>query len=306
MLTVLISAYASIDTAVAAAKRGAFDVLAKPISPDELAATVAKAARHLLYERQARKLADEKRQVRYQFVSILAHELRAPLAAVGGYLDILKDRESAMESGMYDQIIERSQARIDGMRKLINDMLDLTRIESGQRTRKLVQLDLYDVAETCVEVCRVEALEHDLTVTLSPGRVPIPMVADRGEMEIILNNLLSNAVKYNREGGRIDVTLEPTPETLTLRVADTGIGMTAEEVAVVFNDFARARNERTRHIPGSGLGLSIVKRLAALYGGDASVESAPDAGTTLTVTLARNLPLPEPEPEPASPAVASA
>jgi signal transduction histidine kinase len=132
------------------------------------------------------------------------------------------------------------------------------------------------------------------------------MVADRGEMEIILNNLLSNAVKYNREGGRIDVTLEPTPETLTLRVADTGIGMTAEEVAVVFNDFARARNERTRHIPGSGLGLSIVKRLAALYGGDASVESAPDAGTTLTVTLARNLPLPEPEPEPASPAVASA
>jgi signal transduction histidine kinase len=289
ILTVLISAYATLETAVAATKRGAFDVLAKPVRPNELTATIEKVARHIVYQRQARALAEERKRVRYQFVSILAHELKAPLAAVAGYLDILKDREAAIGSGMYDQIIERSMARIDGLKKLINDMLDLTRIESGQRKRKVEEIDLYDVASTCVEVAKVDAIEHDVSVSLTPDRGPIPLLADRSEMEIIFNNLLSNAVKYNREGGTIDVVIEPNGEQLTIRIADTGIGMTDEEANTVFNDFARAKNERTRNIPGSGLGLSILKRLVALYDGDVSVESEPNVGTEFTVHLKCNV-----------------
>ena len=101
------------------------------------------------------------------------------------------------------------------------------------------------------------------------------MMADRGEIEMILNNLVSNAVKYNRDGGRVDVTLRPDAGAVLIAVADTGIGMTAEEAGRLFGEFVRIKNDQTRHILGSGLGLSIVKKLAALYNGEAWVTSEP-------------------------------
>jgi signal transduction histidine kinase len=104
-------------------------------------------------------------------------------------------------------------------------------------------------------------------------------------MEMILNNLISNAVKYNRDGGRVEVTLSASGGRTTISVADTGIGLTAEESARLFTNFARIRNDRTRHILGSGLGLSIVLKLAELYNGRVSVTSKPGEGSTFTVEL---------------------
>lgn len=285
MQTVLVTAYASLDTAVQATKRGTFDVLAKPFTPDELRSTIAKVAQHIIFQRQARRATEEKREARFEFVSLLAHELKAPLAAVGGYVEILKDRDSVNESGLYDDIIERSLARIDGMRKLINDLLDLTKIESGRRVRTLANFDLFEVARTCIDVFRVEAAEHDVAVTLKPARGPLPVTADREEMEIILNNLVSNAVKYNRRGGRVDVSLAADDSQITISVADMGIGMSEEEAAQVFREFSRVKSDKTRHIAGSGLGLAIVKRIASLYDGEVSVASEQDVGSTFTVVL---------------------
>jgi signal transduction histidine kinase len=104
-------------------------------------------------------------------------------------------------------------------------------------------------------------------------------------MEIIFNNLVSNAVKYNRDGGTVDVRIAPCPGGGTLAVSDTGIGMTREETARLFADFVRIKNDKTRNILGSGLGLSIVRKLAQLYGGDATFVSEPDVGSTFTVSL---------------------
>jgi signal transduction histidine kinase len=111
------------------------------------------------------------------------------------------------------------------------------------------------------------------------------MQADVREIEIILNNLLTNAIKYNRDGGCVDVSVREADGAALIAVTDTGIGMTAEETQRLFTEFARIRTERTRNILGSGLGLSIVKKLALLYDGDVTVESHPDAGSTFTVTL---------------------
>ncbi|MBN2210693.1 MAG: sensor histidine kinase, partial [Sedimentisphaerales bacterium] len=108
---------------------------------------------------------------------------------------------------------------------------------------------------------------------------------DVGELEIIFNNLVSNAVKYNRDGGKIDVTITPTGKGVTITVADTGIGMTTQESARLFQDFVRIKNRQTRTILGSGLGLSIVKKIAQLYHGDVSVASEPEVGSTFVVTL---------------------
>jgi len=284
VLTVMITAFATLETAIRATKSGAFDFLAKPFTPDELKETIRKAAQHLVVQRQARKLAAEKKRVRFEFISVLGHELKAPLAGIEGYLQLLKSRAAGDSVAAYDHIIDRCLERAGGMRKLILDLLDLTRVESGERRRELVPLDLREIARAALDTVRPEAEARGIALQLH-GEGPVPVVADRGEMEIICNNLLTNAVKYNRDGGRVDVRLLAEGPRVSLSVADTGIGLAPDEAARLFNDFVRIKNDATRHIPGSGLGLSLVRKLAQMYDGAATVSSKPGLGSTFTVTL---------------------
>ncbi|HPA50290.1 MAG TPA: hybrid sensor histidine kinase/response regulator [Thermoanaerobaculia bacterium] len=283
-IVVMITAYATIETAVTATRRGAFDFLAKPFTPAELRTTVSRAATHLALQRRAKRLAEEKRQARYQLLSVLFHELKSPLAAVGGYLDVLREGFLPPGSAQYDEVLERSRARLEGMRRLVVDLLDLTRLESGQRKREPVELDARDIVLRAVETAQPAAAARRIEIFVDAPEAA-PLVADPGELEIVLNNLLSNAVKYNREGGRVDVRLARDAGGVRLVVADTGIGMTAQEVGRLFGEFVRIRNEKTRDIPGSGLGLSIMKKVVELAGGEVSVESEPGKGTTFTVRL---------------------
>ena len=286
VLTIMITAYASLETAITATRQGAFDFLAKPFTPGELRSAVQKAARHLVLQRQARQLAQERRQVRFQFLSVLAHELKAPLAAIEGYLHILRDRSAGDDPAVYGRMIDRSLFRAEGMRKMIADLLDLTRLESGLKKRELAEVDLAEVASAAVETAGPEAAKRNVTVALR-CEPKLALHADRGELEIVFNNLLSNAVKYNRDGGRVDVSVSGDAQAVTIEVADTGIGLSQEEAGRLFQDFARIRNEKTRDILGSGLGLSIVRKLADLYGGEVTLRSQPDAGSTFRVTLRR-------------------
>ncbi len=284
MLTIMITAYASIETAVTATKRGAYDFLAKPFTPDELKATIRKAAARLVLAEQARKLAEEKRQVRFQFIRVLGHELKAPLAAIEGYLQMLQDRSLGDQVEAYDEAVGRSLVRLQGMHKLIADLLDMTRIESGQKHRAIAEVDLCAAGRGAIEALAAQAQAAEVRMELHAPETFL-MRADQGEIEMILSNLLSNAVKYNRPGGRVDLTLAGDGQQVTITVADTGIGMTPEETARLFGEFVRIRNPQTLHIIGSGLGLSIVKKLAMLYDGDVAVESQPDAGSTFRVVL---------------------
>lgn len=287
MLTIMITAYASLETAVTATKRGAWDFLAKPFTPEELKNTVRKAASRLILTRQARKLVDEKRKVRFQFITVLAHELKAPLAAIEGYLHIIKNHTAGDSLPAYDQVIDRSLVRLDGMRKMIIDLLDMTRIESGEKQRDLTEVEVMAVARRAIDTNLPEARNRGISITLLTA-APLTMTADAGELEIILNNLISNAVKYNRDNGRVDIRIVPEENRVVLSVSDTGIGLASEEAERLFNDFVRIKNEKTKNILGSGLGLSIVKKLAQLYGGEVSVASRPDEGSTFIVTLNRS------------------
>jgi len=283
-LVVMITAYASLDTAVQATKVGAFDFLAKPFNPDELKAAVYKSAKHHMVQRAARKLAEERRQIRFEFLSVLAHELKAPLAAVEGNLRIQRDRALGQDLAGYDHTLDRSLIRLEGMRKLIFDLLDLTRIESGQKKRVLEQVDVCAVAASVLETHQVLAGERQIVLNPAPAG-PVLLQADAGELEIVFNNLVSNAIKYNKDGGSVTVAVEDDPDQVTIAVSDTGIGMTPEEQGKLFGEFSRIKNEKTRNILGSGLGLSILRRLAALYGGNVKVQSSAGEGSTFTVTL---------------------
>ena len=260
-LTVMITAYATLETAIEATKRGAHDFLPKPFTPEDLRVAIRRVVRHLAVQREARRLAEEKRQVRFQFISVLGHELKAPLAAVEGYLQILKDGSAGSDPAVVARVIDRALVRTEGMRKLIVDLLNMTRIESGQKRRDLVAADLRDAAAAAIETVAQAAAARGIAIDLeAPERAPL--VADRGELDIIFNNLVSNAVKYNRDHGRVTVAIDRADAMWRVRVSDTGIGLAPDDAARLFQDFVRIKNEQTRTIPGTGLGLSIVKKLA--------------------------------------------
>jgi signal transduction histidine kinase len=299
LLVIMITAYASIETAVTATKQGAFDFLAKPFTPMELKETIYKAVKHLVLMRQAHKLTEEKRKVRFQFISVLAHEMKAPLAALDGYLNILRERAAGDSQEVYDHMLDRCLTRIQGMRKMIIDLLDLTRIESGERKRDVSEVDVREIVHTSIDTATPEAQERSISISF-PENGPVLMQADRSELEIVFNNLITNAVKYNRDGGRVDVELHADGGQVSIVVADTGIGMSTEEAARLFSDFVRIKNEKTRNILGSGLGLSTVKKIALLYGGEVSVASEPDKGSRFTVTLNQDAAVSASAPEPAN------
>lgn len=284
VIAIMITAYASLENAISATKKGAFDFLPKPFTPAELKVAVRQAAKHVLALREARELAEEKKRVRFQFISVLAHELKAPLGAIEGYLYLLQDGTAMKDPATLTRVVERSLVRLQGMRKLIFDLLDLTRIESGEKKRELAPVDIVSAAANSRETMIPDAVARGIAISLdSPEHLFI--TGDRGEIEIILNNLISNAVKYNRDNGTVTVRLSDSADEVTISVSDTGIGMSEEERERLFGEFVRIKNDKTRNILGSGLGLNIVKRITALYDGRVSVESTPDVGSTFTVSL---------------------
>ena len=288
VLTVMITAYASVPTAVEATRGGTFDFLPKPFTPDEIKAVVRRATRDLVLSRQAKKLAAEQRRTRFELIRVLVHELKAPLGAVEGYLASILDGVVSDEKTMR-HVLTRSITRIQGMRQLILDLLDVTRLEAGMKVRVFAPVRLAEVARECMDALRPQAEAKHVTMELL-GAPELEFVAVRAEIEIIFNNLLTNAIKYNREGGSVRIALTRHEDVFEISVRDTGFGLSREDAAKLFNDFVRIKNINTRGIEGSGLGLATVRRIAGLYRGVAAVSSALDQGSTFTVTLQATLP----------------
>jgi signal transduction histidine kinase len=186
----------------------------------------------------------------------------------------------------YTTMIERSLARLKGMRNLIMDLLDLTRIESGKKERRLRETDLSSIARQAMDTMEPYAIQKNVKMSLS-SKGNTCLLADADELEIIFNNLISNAVKYNKNDGKVNVHIEDADKEIIISVSDTGIGMNKEDLDKIFEDFVRIKNQKTKEITGSGLGLSIVKRMLEQYNGTIHVESKPDEGSVFTVRIPR-------------------
>jgi two-component system, sensor histidine kinase and response regulator len=288
IVVVMITSYASLELAVKATRDGAYDFIPKPFTPQELRSSIENITKQLFLKRMTQKLNTAGKAIRFQFLSVLSHELKAPLNAIDGYLKIIKERQFGDTVEAYDEMLDRSLERIRGMRQLILDLLDFTKIESGKPTQKFEEVDLRKIAQISVDTLRPYAIQKDVDIYLNT-REEITTQADPGEIEIIFNNLISNAVKYNKTGGRVDVFIEKLPASVKLSVSDTGIGLSSEEKDKIFDDFVRIKNLKTRNITGSGLGLSIVKKIVEMYKGSIEVQSEPDKGTTFSIIL----PIPE-------------
>jgi signal transduction histidine kinase len=224
------------------------------------------------------------KQIRFQFLSVLSHELKAPLNAIDGYLKMIKERQFGNSIDAYDEMLDRSMERIKGMRQLILDLLDLTKIETGKPTQKLEIVNIRKIVQMAVDTIRPYSIQKDVDLYINT-RENIEMKADPGEIEIVLNNLVSNAVKYNKPGGRVDIFLEKKEGKLVITVSDTGIGLKLEDKEKIFDDFVRIKSSQTREVTGSGLGLSIVKKIVDMYHGGIEVQSEPGKGSTFIITL---------------------
>ncbi|MFO8086537.1 MAG: hybrid sensor histidine kinase/response regulator [Bacteroidales bacterium] len=281
---IMITSHASLEVAVKATKNGAYDFVPKPFTPQELKSAMENVTRHIFLKRMTTKLNKEGKQIRFQFLSVMSHELKAPINAIEGYIKMMQRREFGEQLDDYEEILERLKKRTESMQNLIMDMLDLTQIESGKKSRELARVNLTEIAYSAIDMMKPYAIQKDVKVNIH-GPEKLELQADADEMEIILNNLISNAIKYNKQGGTVDCNIRESKGFATITVSDTGIGMSKTEQARLFNEFVRIKNEKTKNISGSGLGLSIVKKLVDRYNGDINVCSKPEEGSSFTVTL---------------------
>ncbi len=282
ILVMMITSYASLELAVKATNIGAYDFVPKPFTPQELKASMENITKHFFLRRMTRKLHKEGKIIRFKFLTVLSHELKSPLNAIEGYLKLMQEKQAGEKIDDYQEMIDRSLSRVKSMRSLIMDLLDLTRIDSGKKKRDLRELDLDLIAKSAIDGMTPLAVQRDVKLILDVVDQQ-PLMADAEEMEIIFNNLISNAVKYNKDGGSVNCVIRSTSDELIVKVIDTGFGIDSEDIPKLFHEFSRIKNASTRNITGSGLGLSIVKKLVDLYNGRIEVESEPEQGTTFTI-----------------------
>lgn len=287
MVVAMITSYASLDVAVRATRNGASDFIPKPFTPQELKSSIENITKQLYLKRITHRLNEEGKKVRYQFLSVLSHELKAPLNAIEGYLRMMQERQYGEKIDDYAVPIDRSLQRIQGMRNLIMDLLDFTKIRLEKREEKLQPVNLATAVADAVATIQPYAIQMEVQIEVIKKAEAI-VIADPEDIAIIFNNLISNAVKYNRREGKVEITIDKSPGEAVGIFSDTGIGIRPEDMESLFTEFVRIKRDETKNITGSGLGLSIVKKVVDLYKGTISVESIPEKGSIFTVRLPLN------------------
>tara|TARA_R110002124_G_scaffold147400_1_gene312609 strand:+ start:1492 stop:3060 length:1569 start_codon:yes stop_codon:yes gene_type:complete len=235
--------------------------------------------------REAKAQAENANAVKSDFLANMSHELRTPLNAIMGFAEMMIHTKFD-NPDRYQEYANDIRSSAELLLNIINDLLDLSRIEAGKTEFRLVTVNLYDCAATCVDLIQRTDGAQRLTIeNLVPNDFPNVQL-DETFLRQALLNLLSNAVKATPDGGRITVTAEMSGyERFALTVADTGIGMPPEMVETVFNPYDGSGNSYVRKEKGTGLGLSIVKRLVEMLRGDVSIVSAPGEGTAVRMDL---------------------
>lgn len=231
-------------------------------------------------------------RVRDELMATISHELRTPLTSIVGYTELLTDLgegELGPQARRMLAVIDRNARR---ELRLVNDLLTLAHVQEEGLAVAREPVDLELVARACVEDARFDARKRGVRLLVEPdGASRLCVLGDAQRLGQVVGNLLANAVKFSRPGGTVTVALRDEPGSageepaVLLQVADSGTGMSAEEVAQVFDRLYRAPSAVRDQVPGAGLGLSIAKAVVEAHGGTIEVESERDRGTTVTVRL---------------------
>ena len=313
-ITIVLTGFAAVESAIAALRQGAYDYLTKPCIIDELTHTVRRGIEHrrlMLAEREARAGLEElnrelERRVEERtaelsrvnrelteanrmkdiFLATLSHELRTPLTPVLGWVNLLRGGGRAVDPAMLAQGLDAIERNARLQARLVDDLLDISRIVSGKLRIEWEPVNLCAVVELAAETPRAEAEARGVEFAAELPGQPVVVQGAPVRLQQIVWNLLSNAVKFTPRGGRVTVRVWREGAEARVEVADTGVGIEPEFLPHVFDRFRQADGSTTRLYGGLGLGLAIVRALAELHGGWVKADSeGPGSGSRFTVAL---------------------
>ena len=220
-----------------------------------------------------------------EFLANMSHELRTPLNAIIGFSEVLGERYFGDLTGKQAEYVADIHSSGKHLLSLINDILDLSKIEAGRMELELSEFDLPAALQNALTLVKERAQRHGIALGLEVDASLGTFRADERKFKQIMLNLLSNAVKFTPEGGTVSVAAKPNGSAVEVAVADTGVGIAPEDQQAVFEEFKQVGRDYTRKAEGTGLGLALTKRFVELHGGTLSLVSAPGKGSTFTFTL---------------------
>lgn len=285
IVSIVITGYATIESAVEAMKRNAYDFLAKPFTPDQLRIVIKRGLERRRLAVDSARLRREKEMMKENFVTLVSHQLRSPLASVKQFFGVIIGGFTGEVTTEQKEMIEKASKYIDELLQIINDWLDMSRIESGEITEGFEPVALAPVLSETLELLKPLAEAKKVTVKLNL-RDDLPMVqSDQEVLKQAFANLISNGIRYNREGGVVIVSVGEEVNDLVVEISDTGIGISEDNLHFIFDEFFRVKSKETRGVSGTGLGLPIAKRIIEAHNGSIKVVSELGKGSTFCVYL---------------------
>jgi two-component system sensor histidine kinase/response regulator len=285
VIKIVITGYPTVSSALDAMKKGAYDFIPKPFSPDELVLIVTRGLekRRLLIEKRALLIGQEK--IRRNMISLVSHELRAPIAATVQYLEVILEGMAGEVSSEAEDLIRRCDERLREMLELINKWINLAVFDPIKMAEHFEDVNLSEMALKSMELLKSSAAKKKVRLSLEAQKnVPVIM-GSKICLEEVFNNLIGNAIKYNRKKGRVEVKIYEQENDVCFEVNDNGIGIEKENLPRIFDEFYRVDGRRNSPIQGSGLGLAIVKTMVDAHGGAISVDSRFGKGTSFKIRL---------------------
>jgi len=227
-------------------------------------------------------------KIKSQFVTMVAHELRSPLAAIEGWLEVVLSGEAGGSEEQNRSWLLRAKERANSLLALVQDLLEINKIEAGKVALKMESVNLTDIIAKIVEFFRPEAERHRVSLRMNPSAALPAVQADVRDMEKLFTNLISNAIKYNVENGSVTVETSHDAHFVGVHIRDTGVGIPSADLPRIFDDFFRAETKKRDKVSGTGLGLTIAKKIVDSHLGHIEVESRVDQGSAFSVYLPYN------------------
>jgi PAS domain S-box-containing protein len=250
------------------------------------------AEEELRRERDRVQRLQETSRLKGEFLANMSHELRTPLNAIIGFTELMYRGKVGPVSADHTEYLGDILTSSKHLLRLINDVLDLAKVESGKMEFRAETVDLAELAQEIGEILRGLAASKRLSIDIQVGQAIGPVVVDPGRVKQILYNYLSNAIKFTPEGGNITVRITPEGTALfRIEVEDTGVGISAEDLGRLFIEFQQLDRRDSNEFHGTGLGLTLTKRIAEAHGGRVEVRSTPGQGSTFSAILPRRMPI---------------
>ena len=282
IVLIVITGYASIVSAVEAMKKGAYDYLPKPFTPDQLRAVTKRGLEHRFLKIEADRLRAEKKYMEKNFITFVSHEMRSPLVTIQQYIETLKAIAGDSFSKDVFTIIERCDKRIQNLQDLVEHWLDLSRIENGTFSEAKESLNLKSILNRSIEELGPLCQRREIKL-VSDLRDDLPkIIGDQESLLRVFSNIIGNATKYTPAGGTISIKTDYDDYYLYVRISDTGIGIPQDKLLFIFEPFYRVKGKDERQ-RGSGLGLTFSKKIMEAHQGTIEVTSKEGEGTTFVL-----------------------